>query len=537
MPRSWSLCVDMRNDHFMVISHDHYAGTMATVRAIYIPFDKDSGVPYYQQIYRGLLAAILDGRVETHQRLPSTRSLALELGISRLPVLYAYEQLLHEGYLTGRVGAGTFVASLGAARRDRTLSRSGTGRPRPPQMEPAPESRDGDHDRALAPLRVGLPALDIFPRTTWARLVARHARRLSPQLMAYGGPAGYAPLRATIASYLRAARGLNCDATQVVIVAGSQMALRLCASALLRRGDVVGMEDPGYPGARIALGDTGATVRGVPVDDGGLSVDALSRFRSRLRLVYITPSHQYPLGMAMTAARRLALLEWARRQDVWLVEDDYDSEYRFASRPLGALQGMDDSERVIYVGTFSKVMFPSLRLGYVVVPRPLLARFLEARDAFDLFSPTLYQAALTDFIEEGHFARHVRRMRAVYTKRRDALVSALDRHLRGRLQIVNTEAGMHLCVRLGPGLNDVAVAEAAAAHGLSPIALSTCYLEADARPGLVLGFGGSSEPQLDRAVAVLSKVLSSLPARSTRATTAARERKGTPRQGSRRRRE
>ena len=324
--------------------------------------------------------------------------------------------------------------------------------------------------------------------------------------MAYGGPRGHLPLRAAVAAYLRAARDVRCEPSQVLIVGGSQMALQLCAVVLLRANDVACVENPGYRGAWKALAATGGTIRGVPLDGGGLVVRALER-RRRARLVYVTPSHQYPLGMAMAASRRLELLEWARRNDAWIVEDDYDSEYRFASRPLGALQGMDGSGRVIYIGTFSKVLFPALRLGYLVVPQDLLARFLDARDALDLFSPTLYQSALTDFIAQGHFARHVRRMRSTYQHRRDALVAAINRVLGHRLEIVNADAGMHLSTWFQPGIDDVAVVRRAADRGLYPIALSTCFVDSDTRSGLVLGFGGSTEAQIDRAVGALARII------------------------------
>jgi GntR family transcriptional regulator/MocR family aminotransferase len=325
--------------------------------------------------------------------------------------------------------------------------------------------------------------------------------------MAYGGPAGHRPLRAAVTAYLRAARGVRCEPEQVLVVAGSQMALQLCASVLLKAKNIACVEDPGYPGAWSALGTSGATLRGVPVDHGGLVMHALERKGARVRLVYVTPSHQYPLGVAMTAPRRLELLAWARRHDAWVIEDDYDSEYRFASRPLGALQGMDDSGRVIYIGTFSKVLFPALRLGYLIVPKSLLASFLQHRDALDLFPPTLYQSVLTDFIADGHFARHVRRMRMAYQKRRDALVDALQRALEHRLHLLNADAGMHLCAAFHQPIDDVAVATQAVKHGLSPIALSTCFVNAKPRPGLVLGFGGSNEAQIVRAVSVLRTII------------------------------
>lgn len=374
-------------------------------------------------------AAILEGRLNQGQRLPSTRTLARELGVSRLPILNAYEQLLHEGYLVGRIGAGTYVAARSIAAAD-GLAPGQALNYRRAQKTPRAEA---DPSPLFGTFRVGLPALDQFPHRAWSRLVSRHARRLPIDLMAYGQPAGHLPLREAITAYLRTSRAVRCEPEQVLIVGGSQMGLRLCAAALLTSRDVACVENPGYPGAWSALKASGATIRGIPVDEDGLVVQSLKTRATRVRVVYVTPSHQYPLGMAMSASRRLELLDWAKRNDAWIIEDDYDSEYRFASRPLGALQGMDDAGRVIYLGTFSKVLFPALRLGYLVVPTSLLSRFLHHRDALDLFSPTLYQSALTDFIAKGHFARHVRRMRTTYQQRRDVLVDGLRNRLGHRL--------------------------------------------------------------------------------------------------------
>ena len=476
---------------------------------VYFPFDPRAATPYYQQIYQGIRSAILEGRLVRGQRLPSTRTLANELGVSRLPVLNAYDQLLHEGYLAGRVGAGTYVASSVEQSEGAWTSRLGSQRSRTSAGRhiAAVAACEADASPKLGAFRVGLPALDQFPHKAWSRLVSRNARTLPIELMAYGQPGGHLPLRAAIAEYVRAARAVRCETGQVLMVGGSQMALRLCASVLLTSNDVVCVENPGYPGAWSALTATGAVLRGIPVDDGGVSVRALRASRSQPRVLYVTPSHQYPLGVAMTASRRLELLDWARRHDAWIIEDDYDSEYRFTSRPLGALQGIDRSERVIYVGTFSKVLFPALRVGYLIVPERLRERFLQHRDALDLFSPTLYQAALSDFISQGHFARHVRRMRVTYHKRRDALVDSIQRVLGHRLQIVNADAGMHLCAWLQPRMDDVAVAKRAAERGLSPIALSTCFAGSESQSGLVLGFGGSNEAAIARAVGVLSEVI------------------------------
>jgi GntR family transcriptional regulator / MocR family aminotransferase len=463
---------------------------------LHLPIDRSSHVPLHRQIYDGVRRAILDGLLRPGQRVPSTRSLAVALDVSRLPVLTAYEQLLHECYLDGRVGSGTFVSAtlpddLIGSLPDRAASR---------RSLPRPSDQGG-----LGPFRMSLPALDQFPHAPWARLVARHAHALTRAQMAYGDPAGLVPLRAAIAEHLRAARAVRCEADQVLIVSGSQAALRLATAVLLGRGDRVAIEEPGYPGARAALGAGGAELVPVPVDGEGISVSSLRR--RAVRAVYVTPSHQYPLGTSMTAPRRLALLDWASRADAWVLEDDYDSEYRYVSRPLGALQGMDAHRRVVYIGTFSKVMFPALRIGYLVVPHALCERFVEARRALDLFSPTLYQLALAEFLREGHFARHLRRMRGVYQRRRDALLAGLARHCGDQLTVHNADAGLHVAVLLAGRLDDREVVRRMAARGLTATPLSSCYAGPSGLSGLLLGFGGSTERRLADATRVLGEIL------------------------------
>jgi GntR family transcriptional regulator / MocR family aminotransferase len=479
---------------------------IVAMTTLHLPIDRAAGTPIHRQIHEGLRRAILGGLLRPGQRIPSTRALAMELGVSRLPVLTAYDQLLHEGYLVGRIGSGTYVSAalpddlLGirvspASTRMRVTRRI----PRPP-----PRARD---EGGLGPFRMSVPALDRFPHAVWARIVARHAHSLTHAQMAYGDPAGLVPLRVAIAEHLRAARAVRCEAEQVLIVSGSQAALRLATAVLLTQGDCVAVEEPCYSGTRAALGAGGAELVSVPVDEEGMSVSSLHRRGGRVRAAYVTPSHQYPLGTSMTATRRFALLDWAFRRKAWLLEDDYDSEYRYVSRPLGALQGMDAHERVIYIGTFSKVLFPALRVGYLVAPPSLWQRFVDAREAFDLFSPTLYQLALAEFLREGHFARHLRRMRGVYLNRRDALLTGLARHCGGRLTVHNADAGLHVTVLLAAGIDDGDVVRRMAARGLTATSLSTCYAGAARRSGLLLGFGGSTERELLEATRILGEVL------------------------------
>jgi GntR family transcriptional regulator/MocR family aminotransferase len=477
---------------------------VAGMTTLHLPIDRSAGTPLHRQIYEGLRRAILDGLLRAGQRLPSTRALALDLEVSRLPVLTAYEHLLHEGYLVGRVGSGTFVS---ATPPDDLLQS-----PSPPvalrfTRGGGDTSLRARHEGELSPFRISLPALDQFPHEAWAKLVARHAYGLTHAQMAYGDPAGLFPLRGAIAEHLRTARAVRCEADQVIIVSGSQAALRLVTAVLLARDDRVAVEDPGYPLARAALSAGGAELVLVPVDEEGLSVTSLWENGGRVRAVYVTPSHQFPLGAMMSPARRLALLDYAARRDAWVLEDDYDSEFRYAGRPLGALQGMDAHERVIYLGTFSSVLFPALRVGYLVAPPSLWQRLVDAREAFDLRAPTLYQLALAEFLREGHYSRHVRRMRGIYRARRDALLAGLDRHCGDLLIVHNADAGLHLAVLLPPELDDTDVVRRLAARGLKAVPLSECYGGTDRRGGLLLGFGGSIEARLSQATRVLGEVL------------------------------
>jgi GntR family transcriptional regulator / MocR family aminotransferase len=479
---------------------------------LHLSLERNVGVPIFRQIYDGLRRAILDGRLRPGQRIPSTRGLAADLGVSRLPVLSAYDQLLHEGYLVGRTGSGTFVSTNIP---DHLLRSPAIRRPPPPPRpraalrervvpnQPSPTS----WSFPIVPYQVGLPALDLFPHTAWAKLVARQVRVETAEQLAYSDPAGMRGLRVAIAEHLRASRAVRCVADQVLIVPGSQAALRLAAAALLEPNDRVAIEEPGYFGARRALRSAGAQLVPVPVDAEGLNVATLQRRGTNVRAVYVTPSHQYPLGMTMSASRRFALLDWAERQQAWILEDDYDSEFRYVSRPVGALQGMDARDRVIYIGTFSKALFPAVRVGYVVVPPPLWARFIEARFAFDLFTPTLYQRALSEFLRRGHFARHLRRMRSAYLERRNALLRGLARHCGELVRVHNSDAGLHLTVLLRNGADDREVATRLGRRGVATIALSSCYVGPTQSQGLLLGFGCATPQRLFDAARVLGDVL------------------------------
>ena len=479
---------------------------------LHLQLDRNIGVPIFRQIHDGLRRAILDGRLRPGQRIPSTRGLAADLGVSRLPVLSAYEQLLHEGYLVGRTGSGTFVSTSipdhllrsPAVRRATAAARPGASlRERAVPNQPSPTS----WSFPIVPFQLGVPALDLFPHAAWAKLVARQVRAETPEQLAYADPAGLRSLRVAIADHLRASRAVRCVADQILIVPGSQAALRLAAATLLAPNDRVAIEEPGYFGAHRAFRAAGAQLVPVPVDAEGLHVATLQRRGTNIRAVYVTPSHQYPLGMTMSASRRFALLDWAERQQAWILEDDYDSEFRYISRPVGALQGVDAHDRVIYIGTFSKALFPAVRVGYIVVPPPLWNRFLQSRFAFDLFTPTLYQRALAEFLKQGHFARHLRRMRSAYLERRNALLRGLAGHCGELLQVHNSDAGLHLAVLLRDGFDDQEVAARLGRRGIATLALSGSYMGPNRKQGLLLGFGCAEPRRLLEATRILGDVL------------------------------
>ena len=469
----------------------------------FVTLDRRSASPLYRQLYEGFRTAILEGRLRAGQRIPSTRALASEMRVSRLPLLNAFEQLVAEGYFRSRTGSGTFVARVSSEHPPSARAPAG---PAPAKRAKRRLSKETDFLARNAgdpwlggwgPFRVSQPAVDRFPHEVWSRLLGRQGRatRRDVRGMHYGDPMGHRPFREAIAEYLRTSRAVRCEADQVMVVSGSQQALSLIARVLLDEGSPVWIEEPGYRGARDVFRLRKARLVPVPVDAEGLDVAAGTSACPKAAAVYVTPSHQYPLGMVMSASRRLQLLGWARRSGAWIIEDDYDSEYRYESQPIASLQGLDMDDRVLYVGTFSKVLFPALRLGYLVLPPDLVSRFVAVRDATDIFPPTFPQAVAADFIREGHFARHLRRTRALYRARRGALVEALRAQLGDVLEVMGDEAGMHLtAVAVHKGrIDDHEVSVRAARQGLWAMPLSSCYVGRPARRGFVLGFAGTDE--------------------------------------------
>ena len=460
----------------------------------------------YRQVYEGYRKAILEGSLRAGQRVPSSRVQAAELQVSRIPVLNAYAQLLAEGYFESRVGSGTVVSrslpersGAGQAGRETSTKRTSTRRAISKRCAKLPARERFFAGRGLGPFLASQVSSEHFPLRIWNRLVTRHARRTGARTLDYGDPMGLKELREAIAGHLRTARGVRCEASQMVIVSGSQQGLEITARVLLDAGDRLWIEEPGYAYARSVFEFSGCKIVPVPVDEEGLNVAIGVKKYRKARAALVTPSHQYPLGVTMSASRRLQLLDWAESNRSWIIEDDYDSEYRYESMPVTSLQGLDRNSRVVYIGTFSKVLFPSVRLGYIVAPEDLVERFLAVRFAMDIGPATFHQAVLADFIREGHFSRHVRRMRAVYAERRSVLIQCIQEELGTRVEIGGAQAGMHFCMMV-KRISDREVAERAAARGITLVPLSRLYYGKAMRQGFIVGFGSTPVEQIPGAV-------------------------------------
>ncbi len=468
------------------------------------------------RLYAAVRAAILDGRLQAGARLPATRVLAQESGVARQTVVQVYERLIDEGYATGRVGAGTFV-SVGLPTAC-SVPLPAIPPPPPPPPEPvgsawvrralAAGRETWESDRPAYDFRPGVPDWEIFPHVRWRRLLARRWREAgcAPALGRYGDPGGYRPLREALAGYLARARGVRCTPEQVVVVSGSQQALDLLARVCLDPGDAAALEEPGYPPARAVLQAAGARLVPLPVDAAGLVVGALPPANEAPRLVYVTPSHQYPTGVTLALARRLQLLAWAAAAGTLVVEDDYDSELRYAGPPLPALQGLDERGGVAYVGSCSSVLFPPLRVGWIVAPPALVAPLVAAKWLADRQTPTLDQQVLADFISGGDLGRHLRRARTLYGARRAALVAAVGRSLPS-CRLGGEAAGLQTPLHLPPGTDEGAVVLEASVRGVGVYPLGPCYGTGPAAPGLLLGYCALDEPAIDEGVRRLGEAL------------------------------
>lgn len=472
--------------------------------------------PLYRQIYEAIRMAILSGEFGPGKRLAATRALARELGVSRITVLNAYEQLFAEGYLDGKGGAGTFVAAElpDNLLKTETIKRSKQKKADAPlHLSPfgeklALKDLGSIRSRTIAkfqPFQNGLTAVDKFPFEIWSRIAARVHRNPSREILGYGDPQGYFPLREAISAHLRSARGVSCTPEQVIITSGAQQALDLSTRIFLSEKDSVLIEDPCYQEARSAFAAIGAKIIPVPVDAEGLSLAAI---KEKAKLIYVTPSHQYPLGVTMSLPRRLALLEWARTRNAWIIEDDYNSEFRYAGRPLASLQGLDQGGRVIYVGTFSKTIFPSIRIGCAVVPPDLVGIFTGARALNDTHSSLIDQAILTQFIVDGHFVRHVRRMRTLYEERQQTLIAECKKNLAGLLDVKRADAGMHVVGWLPEGVSDKAISRKGAEQNLKLAPISAYSGKKMPRGGLILGYTAFEKNQIKEGVKRLKAILS-----------------------------
>jgi GntR family transcriptional regulator / MocR family aminotransferase len=471
----------------------------------------------WRWLYLELRGAILDGRLKPGARLPSTRSLGMQYSLSRGTVVVAFDQLQAEGYTRTEVGSGTYVASgvpdglLSATRKPTALARStskATLSNDTQQFLKDVEVMPASHSIGKA-FRSYEPAIDLFPVDLWARVASRVLRRAPRSLYGHGNAAGYQPLRRAIAEYAGASRGVHCSAEQIIITSGTQQALDLIGRFLLSTGDQVWMEDPGYSRALQTLRITGARIVPVPVDGDGLIVKAGRKLAPKATLAYVTPANQFPMGVTMSADRRLELLRWAASASAWIIEDEYDAEYRYFGRPVAALQTLDSCGCVIYVGTFTKMLFNALRLGFMVLPERIVEAFASARTLVDLHPPTLDQAILAEFITEGHFGHHLRRMRQTYAERIDVLKTAADKHLNGVLDVVHAGAGIRTLGWLKTWKSDHDAAQQAQKLGLEVTPLSMFTTKYEQPPALMLGFASCNPAELRRGVSVLATALRS----------------------------
>jgi GntR family transcriptional regulator/MocR family aminotransferase len=474
-----------------------------------IPLSKKDE-PLFRQVYRGLRQAILAGTFRANDRLPSTREMAEELGISRTVVLLAYDQLVAEGFAAGRAGSGTYVSE-------------GLGGSRPKKFETSATLRLSRYGSAAADVAAsvdfpgrrsirlrydfqygGRGDVETFPFEMWRRILLRHVRNAPVRELDYAGAAGSLALREAISVHVRRSRAVGCDPSQVIIVNGSQQALDLVARVLIERGDQVAMEDPQYQGAREIFRSAGACLQLVPVDREGLDPDKLP---NSARLAFVTPSHQFPTGAILPLARRLALLEWARRKNAVIVEDDYDGEFHYEGQPLESLQGLDSEGRVIYIGTFSRTVFSALRIGYLIAPKSLVPAFTSAKWLCDRHTATLEQETLAEFIATGMYERHLRRVRRRNTANREALLSAIGKYLGGRVEVSGEGAGTHVVLWPRGHLAEDAVIEKAAAAGVGIYGISGYFLTLHARTGFMLGYSGMKENEIREGIRRLGEVL------------------------------
>ncbi|HTV60481.1 MAG TPA: PLP-dependent aminotransferase family protein [Verrucomicrobiae bacterium] len=470
----------------------------------------DKNGPLFRQIYAALRRAILSRAFRSGERLPSTRELARELGVSRTVVLLAYDQLLAEGFIAGRAGSGTYVSE--ELRGGRPNKKGSSARLRLSSYGSAAAAVAASVDfpgRRESPLRYdfaygGRGDVETFPFEMWRRLVLRHLRKAPVRELDYGSASGSLALREAISVHVRRSRAVVCDASQVIVVNGSQQALDLIARVLVDRGDRVAIEDPHYQGTREIFRTAGARLLPVPVDSDGLNPGQLPK---GARIAFVTPSHQFPTGAILPLARRLALLDWARKEDAVVVEDDYDGEFRYEGQPLESLQGLDSEGRVLYVGTFSRTVFSALRIGYLIAPKSLVAAFTSAKWMCDRHTATLEQETLAEFIASGMYERHLRKVRRRNTARRAALLESIREHLKDRVEVTGDGAGTHIVVWPNKRIAEKSVINRAASRGVGVYGIAGYYLARASRTGLMLGYSRLRENEIREGIRRLSELL------------------------------
>ena len=480
-----------------------------------INLDRISITPLYQQLTEKIRLAVLEGRLKPNQKLPSSRSLAKSLNVSRSTVTQSYDQLESEGYLETRRGSGTYICHQIPDKwlqskpiepvTSKTLVKSCLSR-FAQNLTSIGNLQVSEPDHAIS-FRYGNPALEYFPMQQWRKLLTRHCQNSTALLSYAPDAAGYYPLRVEIANYLGRSRAVQCTPEQVIIVNGSQQALDLISRLVLEPEDWVAMEEPGYLGARYCFRGQRANLQPIAVNSEGIDVSVLSNCHQKFKLVYVTPSHQFPTGVTLSLPRRIALLQWAQETDTLIIEDDYDSEYRYGEKPIPALQGMDRSQSVIYMGTFSKIAFPSLRIGYLVVPEPWISLVSKSKWLCDRFCPILEQYALRDWIAEGHFERHIRRMRHLYNLRRQVLITAFQKYFGERVTILGDNAGIHVMVRIETVLADDIIIQKAAAVAIGLISAREYYLLPQRQGEFIFGYAQLEEAQIEQGILKLSQIL------------------------------
>jgi GntR family transcriptional regulator / MocR family aminotransferase len=473
----------------------------------FISITRKTGGSIQTQLYQQLKNAIYQGMLRHGDRLPSSREMSNELKISRNTVLQVFEQMKMEGFFVSKTGAGTFINSNFSFAKTHTVQ----------DLEQHISNPHGLNDsfkghastlETMRPFQLSVPSIPEFPFETWARISGSIDRKLNSLHLGYDDAQGYLPLRKALSDHLRISRSINCDPENMLIVNGSRQALHLAAELLLKKGDPCWMEDPGYPGATSAMRRFGGKICPVPITADGMDLDHAMKHYPKAKLCYVTPSHQFPMGNTMTVNHRIKLLRWAQENHMWIIEDDYDSEFRYKGRPIPALQGMDTNGNVIYLGTLSKVLLPALRLGYMAFPSSAMARrFAIGKSVIDGQSNIITQAKVTEFIRQGHFSRHIRRMRILYKKAQDDLVDLIDLHLKGKLTPVPVEAGMHLLAWLPPSVSAQALAKEASKEGVIIHSLSKYSIRFNHPNGLALGFSGFSSAEMESSILKLKRLM------------------------------